>query len=191
MEVVGVVFIATNHFLAVALVQSTRMARATAHQRLKSQRSAVMAISTATGAFNVWSDIRESSRRWSSCAPRRSARTLKCILPNPSPLGFSGFSTTRRSTSEARRSKLGPDGARFSFRQSAVLTYVLHNSCPRHTLVSRTVRRRGLDGPRTGEFLKKLLLSRIIYGIPDSRMKIHIDGLMHLRNNQLGKLVSP
>jgi hypothetical protein len=38
---------------------------------------------------------------------------------------------------------------------------------------------------------KKLLLSRIIYGIPDSRLRIVVDELMHLRNDQLGKLVSP
>jgi hypothetical protein len=56
--------------------------------------------------------------------------------------------------------------------------------------VSRTVRRKGLDDPCTGEISKKLLLSEIIYGIPDSRFRIDIDELMHLRNNQLGKLVS-
>jgi hypothetical protein len=49
-----VVFIATNHFLAVALVlptadgpRSSSRRSAPAHQRLKSQRSAVTAISTA------------------------------------------------------------------------------------------------------------------------------------------------
>jgi hypothetical protein len=57
--------------------------------------------------------------------------------------------------------------------------------------VSWTVRRKGMDGLRTGEFFKKLLLSRIIYGILDSRLRIEIDGRMHLRINQLGKLVSP
>jgi hypothetical protein len=40
------------------------------------------------------------------------------------------------------------------------------------------------------KFPKKLLLSGIIYGIPDSRLRIEIDELMHLRHNQLGKLVS-
>jgi hypothetical protein len=55
MEVVGVVFIAPNHFLAVAPFLSTAdgprpwSGRSTpAHQWLKSQRSAVTAISTAT-----------------------------------------------------------------------------------------------------------------------------------------------
>jgi hypothetical protein len=40
-------------------------------------------------------------------------------------------------------------------------------------------------------FSKKLLLSGIIYGIPDSRFRKVVDKLMHLRNDQLGKLVSP
>jgi hypothetical protein len=43
--------------------------------------------------------------------------------------------------------------------------------------VSRKVRRKGLDGPRLGVFL-------------DSRLRIVVDELMHLRNDQLGKLVS-
>jgi hypothetical protein len=54
MQVVGVVFIASNHFLAVApflsIVDGPRRlsGRSTpAHQRLKSQQSAVTAISTA------------------------------------------------------------------------------------------------------------------------------------------------
>jgi hypothetical protein len=57
--------------------------------------------------------------------------------------------------------------------------------------VSRTVRWKGSDGPCIGEYSKKFLLSRIIYGIPNSQLRIEIDGLMHLRINQLGKLVSP
>jgi hypothetical protein len=54
------------------------------------------------------------------------------------------------------------------------------------------------DGPPQGPgrfahrcFSKKLLLSVIIYGIPDSRLRIVVDELMHLRNDQLGKLVRP
>jgi hypothetical protein len=56
--------------------------------------------------------------------------------------------------------------------------------------VSRTVRCKGPDGPHRC-FSKKLLLSEIIYGILDSRLRIVVDELMHLRNDQLGKLVSP
>jgi hypothetical protein len=54
------------------------------------------------------------------------------------------------------------------------------------------------DGPPQGPgrsaqgcFSKKLLLLGIIYGIPDSRLGIVVDELMYLRNDQLGKLVSP
>jgi hypothetical protein len=39
--------------------------------------------------------------------PIRFARTLKYTLPNPSPSGFSGFSTIGRSAPEAGRSTLG------------------------------------------------------------------------------------
>jgi hypothetical protein len=41
--------------------------------------------------------------------------------------------------------------------------------------VSRTVRRKGPDGPRLVCFPKKLLLSGIIYGILDSRFKIVVE----------------
>jgi hypothetical protein len=57
--------------------------------------------------------------------------------------------------------------------------------------MSRTVRRKVLDGPRIGVFSKKLLLSEIIYGIPDSQLRIVVDELIHLINDQMGKLVSP
>jgi hypothetical protein len=46
--------------------------------------------------------------------------------------------------------------------------------------VSRTVRRKGPDGPPLGVFPEKLLLSGIIYGIPDSRLRMVVDELMHL-----------
>jgi hypothetical protein len=47
--------------------------------------------------------------------------------------------------------------------------------CPRVILVSRTVRRKGPDGPCLVYFSKKLLLSGIIYGIPNSRFRIVVD----------------
>jgi hypothetical protein len=54
------------------------------------------------------------------------------------------------------------------------------------------------DGPPQGRgrsahmcFSKKVLLSGIIYGILDSRLRKVVDKIMHLRNDQLGKLVSP
>jgi hypothetical protein len=73
MELVGVVFIATNHFLAVAPFPSTMDGprlwsgrSAPIHQRMKLQRSVVTAISTATSA----SDVRQCSRKRSCHAPR-------------------------------------------------------------------------------------------------------------------------
>jgi hypothetical protein len=40
--------------------------------------------------------------------------------------------------------------------------------------VSRTACRKDPDGPRTGEFSKELFLSGIIYGIPDSRLRVEM-----------------
>jgi hypothetical protein len=40
-------------------------------------------------------------------------------------------------------------------------------------------------------FSQNLLLSGKLYGIPDSRLRIVVDELIHLTNDQLGKLVSP
>jgi hypothetical protein len=83
------------------------------------------------------------------------------------------------------------DGACFSIEWSIVLTCVFAVFLSEaHPSVA--------DGPPQGPgrsahrcFSKKLLLSGIIYGIPDSRLRIVVDELMHLRNDQLGKLVSP
>jgi hypothetical protein len=60
----------------------------------------------------------------------------------------------------------------------------LQSSCPRLKLVSRAVRRKGPDGPRIGVFSKKLLLSGIIYGIPEIPLRIVVDELMHMRNDR-------
>jgi hypothetical protein len=64
MEVVGVVFITTNHFLVVDSFLPTvdgpclwSGRSAPAHQRLKSQRSAVTTISTSTSALNASPDV--------------------------------------------------------------------------------------------------------------------------------------
>jgi hypothetical protein len=83
------------------------------------------------------------------------------------------------------------DGARFSSGRSVVLTCVF--------VVFLSEAHSGVaDGLPQGPgrsthmcFSKKLLLSKIIYGIPNSRLRIVVDELIHLRNDQLGKLVSP
>jgi hypothetical protein len=66
---------------------------ASAHQRLKSQRSAVMAIVHLMHHQMLDKAVMDGP----AVHPGRSARTLKCILPNLSPLGFSSFSRTGRS----------------------------------------------------------------------------------------------
>ena len=58
-----------------------------------------------------------------------------------------------------------PDGAHFSFEQSIVLTLFL------------------------AVFLFEVHPG-VADGIPDSRLRVVVDELMHLRNYQLGKLVS-
>jgi hypothetical protein len=82
-------------------------------------------------------------------------------------------------------------GARFSFGRSIVLTYVFVEFLSQaHTSVADG----SPQGPRRSAhmcFSKKLLLSRIIYGIPDSQLRIVVDELIYLTNDQLGKLVSP
>jgi hypothetical protein len=83
MEVVGVVFIATNHFLAIAPILLIADGprpwsgwSAHVHQRLKSQRSAVTAISTTILHLTHCQMSDKGSRRRSGRAPGRSARTL-------------------------------------------------------------------------------------------------------------------
>jgi hypothetical protein len=109
MEVVGVIFIASNHFLAVAPFLSTAdgsrswSGRSTlAHQRLKSQRSIVTAI--------VHLMCRQMSDKavvdGPAVHPGRSATTLKMHFTEPI-THFSGFTMTGRSTPEAGRSALG------------------------------------------------------------------------------------
>jgi hypothetical protein len=104
MEVVGVVFIAPNHFLAVAPFLPTAdgprpwsRRSAPAHQRLKSQRSAVTAISTATEHLMR----RQMSDKAVADGPivhlGRSARTLKIHFTEPVTFGFFWFSPTGRS----------------------------------------------------------------------------------------------
>jgi hypothetical protein len=77
MEVVGVVFISTNHFLVVGsfllIADGPRPwsgMSAPVYQRLKSQRSVVTAISTAISAFNASSYCQtEQSRMVWPCTP--------------------------------------------------------------------------------------------------------------------------
>jgi hypothetical protein len=84
MEVVGVVFIASNHFLAVAPILSTADGpcpwsgrHAPAHQRLKSQQSAIIAISTAILHLMRRQKSDKAVADGPAVRPGRSARRLK------------------------------------------------------------------------------------------------------------------
>jgi hypothetical protein len=114
MEVVGVVFIAPNHFLAVAPFLPTAdgprpwsRRSAPAHQRLKSQRSVVTAISTAIEHLMRRQMSDKAVADGPIVHPGRSARTLKIHFTEPVTFGFFWFSPTGRSAPEAGRSALG------------------------------------------------------------------------------------
>jgi hypothetical protein len=112
--VVGVVFIVPNHFLAVASFLPTADGprpwsgrSALAHQWLKSQQSAVTAISM---AIKHLMRHQMSDKAVADCPvvhPGRSARTLKIHFTEPVTFGFFWFSPTGRSAPEAGRSALG------------------------------------------------------------------------------------
>jgi hypothetical protein len=106
--VVGVVFIATNHFLSVASILSTADSprpwsgrSAPAHQRLKSQRSAVTAISTAIMHLMRRQMSDKGSRGRSSRARRTVHEDAKIHFTEPITFGFFGSSPTGRSAPEA------------------------------------------------------------------------------------------
>jgi hypothetical protein len=110
MDVVGVVFIAPNHFLAVAPILPTADGSrpwsgrsAPSHQRLKTQRSAVTAILHLM--CRQMSD--KGSRGRSGRAPRTVHEDAIIHFTEPVTFGFFGSSLTGRSAPEAGRSALG------------------------------------------------------------------------------------
>jgi hypothetical protein len=116
MEVVGVVFIATNHFLAIAPILPTADGprpwsgrSAPVHQRLKSQWSAVTAISTAIMHLMR----RQMSDKGNHGRPDRAPRTVRedaiIHFTEPVTFGFFGSSPIGRSAPEAGRSTRGPE----------------------------------------------------------------------------------
>jgi hypothetical protein len=114
MEMVGVVFIAPNHFLAVApflpTVDGPRPwsgRSAPAHQRLKSQRSVVTAISTAIKHLMCRQMSDKAVADGPVVHPGRSARRLKIHFTEPGTFEFFWFSPTGRSAPEAGRSAFG------------------------------------------------------------------------------------
>jgi hypothetical protein len=112
MEVVGVLFIATNHFLDVAPFLPTADGPCTwfgryapAHQQLKSQLLAVTTISTSTMHLMCHQMSDKAVADGPAVHPGRFARTLKMHFTEPVTFSFfSGFSTVVRSVPEAGRS---------------------------------------------------------------------------------------
>jgi hypothetical protein len=95
MEVVGVVFIATNHFLVVAPFLPTADGlrpwsgqSAPAHHWMKSQRSGVTAISTAIEHLMHRQMSDKTVMDGPVVYPRRSVRTLKIHFTEPVTFGF-------------------------------------------------------------------------------------------------------
>jgi hypothetical protein len=145
-------------------------------QRLKTQRSAVTAISTAILHLMRRQMSDKASRGRSGRAPRTVREDAIIHFSEPVTFGVFGSSPTGRSAPEVGRSARDNGRSLLFLRtvRSADLDF-LHWFCPRVILVLQTVRRKGPDGPRLVYFSKKLLLSRIIYGIPDSRFSIVVD----------------
>jgi hypothetical protein len=102
MEVIGVVFIASNHFLAVAPIMSIANGprpwsgrSAPVHQWLKSQRSAVMPISTAIEHLRRCQISDKAVADGPAVYPERSARMLKMNFNEPVTFGFFWFYNDR------------------------------------------------------------------------------------------------
>jgi hypothetical protein len=102
MEVVGVVFIAPNHFLAVAPFLSTADGprpwfgrSAPAHQRLKTQRSAVTAISTTILNLMHRQMSDKGSHGRSGRAPQTVREDAIIHFSEPVTFGFFQFFTDR------------------------------------------------------------------------------------------------
>jgi hypothetical protein len=172
---VGVVFIAPNHFLAVVSFLPTANGlcplpgrSAPAHQRLKTQQSAVTAISATTMHLMCRQMSGTIVTDGLAVHPRRSMRMLKFILPNPLPSGFLVHHRLDGPRLRADGPRLVSDGARFSIGRFVVLSYVF--------AVFLSVEHPDVaDGPPQGPgrsahrcFSKHLLLPGIIYGISDS-----------------------
>jgi hypothetical protein len=183
MEVVGVVFIATNHFLARCTFLPTADGprpwsgrSAPADQRLKTQRSAVTAISTAILHLMRRQMSNKASRGRSGRAPRTVREDAIIHFPEPVTFGFFGSSPTGRSAPEAGRSARGLGRSSLFLRtvRSVDLDFCIGSVRGSSWCCGRSAAR-DPDGPRLACFSKKLLLSEIIYGIPDSRFSIVVD----------------
>jgi hypothetical protein len=123
MEVVGVVFIATNHFLVVASILPTADGLRPgpdgpppAHQRLKTQRSVVTAISTVILHLMHHQMLDKGCRGRSGRAPRTVCEDAIIHFTKPGTFEFFGSSPTGRSAPEAGWSVRGLGRSLLSLR---------------------------------------------------------------------------
>jgi hypothetical protein len=140
MEVVGVVFIATNHFLAIAPILPTADGprpwsgrSAPAHQWLKTQRSAVTTISTTILHLMRCHMSDKGSRGRSGRAPRTVREDAIIHFTEPVTFGFFGFSPTGRSMPEAGRS--APKAGRSAWSQTVLAFPPSYNQ--QHRLIQK------------------------------------------------------
>jgi hypothetical protein len=155
MEVVGVVFIAPKHFLVIAPFLPTADGprpwsgrSGPAHQRLKSQRSAVTAISTAIEHLMCRQMSDKAVADGPVVHPGRSARTLKIHFTEPVTFGFFWFHRPDGPRLRPDGPRLVSDGACISIGQSVVLTCV-------YAVFLSEAHFGVADGPRLGVFPKK------------------------------------
>jgi hypothetical protein len=154
MEVVGVVFIASNHFLVVAPFLLTADGprpwsgrSAPAHQRLKSQRLALTAISTAIEHLMCRQMSDKAVADSPAVHPGRSTRMLKMHFTELITFGFSWFFTDRTVRAWGRTVHAWSRTVFASIRRSVVLTCVFAVFLSEaHPDVA--------DGPRIGVFPK-------------------------------------
>jgi hypothetical protein len=153
MEVVGVVFIATNHFLVVAPYLPTADGprpwsgrSAPAHQWLKMQRSAVTAISTTILHLMRRQMSDKGSRGWSGRAPRTFREDAIIHFTEPVTFGFFSFSPIGWSAPEAGWSAHGLGRCLLFLRTVRSVDFDFLVLSEGHPSVA--------DGPRLGDFPK-------------------------------------
>jgi hypothetical protein len=117
--------------------------------------------------------------------PGWATRTLKMHFTEPVTFEFFCFTTTGRSALEVRRSAFG-------LRRCLLLLRTVRSVYLCFPVFLSEAHLGAVDGPPQGPgrsthrcFSSKLLLSVIIYGIPDNRFRIVVDEFIHLTNDQL------
>jgi hypothetical protein len=145
-------------------------------QRLKMQQSAVTAISTAILHLMCRQMSDKASRGRSGHASRTVRKDAIIHFSEPVTFGFFGSSPTGRSAPEAGRSAQGLGRSLLFLRTvRSVDLYFCIGSVRGSSWCGGRSAARARTVHAWPVFSKKLLLSGIIYGIPDSRFSIVVD----------------